>query len=283
MARQRVDAPPAPAPLYGLVIAAPTIENTPDEVWGGGFKYAPEGCGNAGRIAVDCFGHNAARSAAANPAVIEGNPFLVWATDKCSTLGFAARDFDGRARRQLAAAESFEIAEELWGGEIAQAEGYPNRYLTDSSSDTVTGAAVDPTVALASLVGALGSCGRGQSGMIHVTPQVLILLASALAIYRDGNIWRTPMGHRVVADAGYDGSGPGGTPASSTQWAYATSDIRVGRGPVDVPGTFNENVDRDTNSVVIYAQRMARYEWTSECCHLAAEINVPVPLVGPPS
>lgn len=284
MARQRVEAPPATPPLYGLVIAAPDLgDSFPEETYAAGFKFAPEGCGDAGRVAVDCHGHNGTRAPGSNGAIIEGDPFLVWATDQCSTLGFAARDFEGRARRQLAASESFQIANELWTGDLAIADGLANRYLTDSASDTVTSSAGTPTASLGALVAALGAAQHGMTGMIHVTPQVLVLLAADWAVYRDGNIWRTPMGHRVVADDGYDGSGPGGTPASATQWMYATSTIRVGRGAVDIPGTFDENVNRDTNYVRIYAQRLALYEWTSECAHFAAEVAVPVPLVGPPS
>lgn len=283
MAKQTVAAPPALPPLYGLVIGAPAIENIPDDVWGGGGVFAPEGCGNAGRLALSCLGATGARTPAANTANVEFDPFLVWASDKCSTLGFMARDFDGRARRQLAASESFQIAEELWTGELSIAQGLDNRYLVDATSDTVTDSATSATAALSRLVAALGQALRGQTGMIHVTPQVLVHLAGLDLVYRDGNIWRTPMGHRVIADDGYDGSGPGGVPATTSQWMYATSTIRVARGPVEVPGTFNENVDPYQNSVVIYAQRMAAYEWSNVCAHFAAEVDIDPPLVGAPS
>lgn len=284
MSRQVVEAPPATGPLYGLVIGAPEIKDTPPEVWGAGWTFAPEGCGNSGRVALNCAGSSVgARTPPTNPANVEGDPFLLWAADRCSTFGFAARDYQGRASRALAASESWQIANELWTGTLAQ--GSPalgNRWLTDSASDTLTNGPASALDAFADLVGALGWLGKGRVGMVHVTPQILVHLQDHAAVYRDGNIWRSPMGHRVIADDGYDGSGPGGTPATTSQWAYATSTIRTARGPVEFPGTFDEMVDREINSVAIYAQRLARYEW-DECVHLAAEINVPRPLIGPPS
>lgn len=297
MARDLVEAPPATPPRYSLLIAAPTAE---DGRWQGGWEFAPEGCGTSqgGRTAVDCFGGTDALDPEDNLGKVGGEPFAVWAADRCSTFGYRARDYIGRARRQLAAIESFQIAEELWEGSLngepsLAGQTIDNRPLVDPSSDTVTDGPTSPTGALAMLVDGLGKCGAGRQGMIHVTPQLLVHLSTVGAIYRDSGAWYTPMGHLVVADDGYTGAGPGedgGVPASSSQWAYATSMLRVRLSPVqtvpDLPEDDTTNptgwpaaVDPRDNVVLVIAQRLAGITW-DECCHLAAEVNLSVPLIG---
>lgn len=296
MARDTIEAPPATPPRYSLLIAAPSV--TDDARWEAGFQFAPEGCGSSGRTAADCFGGTDVLDPDDNPGTVHGDPFAVWAADRCSTFGYRARDYVGRARRQLAATESFQIARELWSGSLngesgMQGSDIDNRPLTHPGSDTVTTGAVNPEVALALIVGALGECGMGRQGMIHVTPQVLVELNNAQAIYRDGANWYTPMGHLVVADDGYTGDGPGadgGTPASSSQWIYGTSMMRLRLSPVQVvpelpdddttnPRGWPAAVDPHTNDVLVIAQRLAAVNW-DHCCHLAAQVDVAVPLIA---
>lgn len=280
--RQAVAAPPVQPPQYSLMIAAPAADS-PDR-WQDGWSFSPEGCGASGRQAVVFCGDGAARTVAANPGQVDQDPILVWAGDSCTSRGFQARDYQGRARRQLEATQSYQLANELWTGTVRTAAGLGNVALSDASSDTVTdGTGVTPNLALGRLTGALADCGQGQRGMIHVTPQLLVSLGTNGTVRREGGLWLDPMGNIVVADAGYDGSGPGGVPASTTQWAYATSMMAVRTSPIEIlPDSFESALNTDINQVTFFAQRLAGVVW-SECCHLAAEVALPVPLVGPPS
>lgn len=295
MARDTIEAPPATPPRYSLLIAAPAIDD--GARWEAGFQFAPEGCGTGGRTAVDCFGGTDAIDPDDNPGIVGGDAFAVWAADRCSTFGYRARDYVGRARRQLAAIESYQVAEELWEGSLNGEPGLggsaiDNRPLTHPGSDTVTDGPTSPTGALGALVSALGDCGSGRQGMIHVTSQVLVHLAAVGAIYRDGASWYAPMGHLVVADDGYTGAGPGadgGVPASTSQWAYATSMMRVRLSAVQTvpelpedttnPAGWPAAVDPTTNEVLVIAQRLAAVNW-DHCCHIAAELDLAVPLIG---
>ena len=296
MARQAVDAPPARPPRYSLLIAAPTVED--GARWQAGVSFAPEGCGNGGRVAVDCIGGTDGLDPAENPDWVTGDAYAVWAADQCSTFGLRARDYAGRARRQLEATQSFQIAEELWSGSLV---GEPillgsgvvneNRPLNSVDSDRVTTSAETPVEALALVVGALGRCGQGRQGMIHVTPQVLQHLIFESAVYRDGGLWYSAMGHLIVADDGYDGSGPGGEPAGSSQFIYGTSMMGVRLGEVQMVPRLDETgpdgeqigwdaaVDPATNLVTVIAQRLALVQW-DRCCHIAAQVDVPVPAIG---
>lgn len=286
MSKQAIDAVPAQPPRYGLLVAASVIaDETRWEI--GGVAWSPEGCNGGGVMTVDC-GSTEQLVIDNNPANAEADPFGVWAGDKCSTFGFKARDYEGRARRLLAATESFHIAHELWTGDLSVAEGLDNEPLASAGADTVTAAAsaVDVVTAFGLLDGALAACGAGRRGMLHVTPQVLLHARSQYLVELSGQQWITPLGTIVVADAGYDGSGPNGENPGTTQWAYATSMVQVRLSPIDVvPGSFADAVaraqavDRSVNTVELRAERLALVQWDA-CCHFAAQIDLDVPLTG---
>lgn len=276
MAREAISAPPAKPPRYGLWAAAQVV--TDDARWQDGFRFQPEQCGSSGRVAVSCFGNAVAMEPDMAPDIVEADPFVVWAGDTCSAFGWLARDWEGRARRQLEATRSFEVAAELWTGSAVTT----NPALTDVTSDTLTSGAASAVAALACLESALGTCGRGRTGMVHGTTQLHTHLVTNGTLKLDGTTWRTPNGHVWVADAGYDGSGPGGVAAGATQWAYATSLVAIRASAVEVvPGSLAEArnlsaaMDRNVNDITVVAQQMVALQW-DECCHFAAEISLPV-------
>lgn len=291
--RAPVEAPQARPPRYGLLAAAPTVDDPDLRVLAGGWKFQPEGCGLSGRDAVTCAGSvSSAMDVAPGPDTVEGEAIWIWAGDECSTFGYQARDWQGRARRQLAAVESFELAAELWDGTVTTDADpdLPNRFLAmpAAESDTVTSGPTSVASALACLEQGLASTLRGQQGMVHVTPQVLTHLAAAQLVQQTGTVWTTPMGHVVVADAGYSGDGPGGVAGDANgQWAYATPMIQVRLGPVEViPGSLDgaqglaAAMNRGVNDITVVAGRLAGFQWANECAHLAAQVDVPVCDIG---
>ncbi len=282
MSKQVMEAVPAQAPRYGLLVAAETIND--DVRWQDGVEWMPEQCGGGGATSVDCFGGTAAiDDAFTNPTLAEADPFLVYAANKCSTIGFPARDYEGRARRALAATESYQIAREFWTGDIAVADSLDNIPLADITADTVTTTELDPVAALGRLEGALADCGAGRRGMVHVTAQILVHLVASQAVQLAGQQYVTPLGTVVVGDAGYPGSGPNGEAAGATQWAYATSMVQIRLAPVALPYTYQEAVtqafDLGPNTILVRAERLALVQW-DDCCHFAAEINITTPAVA---
>ena len=109
MLRENVLAPPARAPQYGLIAAAPVID---DGALPTGWAFTPEGCGNSGKLPILCAGNTTdmqignAEGTDWNGDVIEGDPIWIYAEDRCSSMGSRNRDWQGRARRQLTAVES---------------------------------------------------------------------------------------------------------------------------------------------------------------------------------
>lgn len=292
MLREPMEAPPSRPPLYSLLAAIPPAPDDPDLRWQGGVRYLPESCGLGGIDSIACEGNVGAMDPSTGPDIVEADPLWVWEADECSTFGYQARDWNGRATRALAATRSFRLARELWRGTVAQADSLENRWLAmpAAESDTVTDGPTDPVPALACVEAALSLALTGSQGLVHVTPQLLVHLVEKAVVSRTapGAAWTTPLGNIVVADAGYTGEGPGGIPAGAgSQWFYGTPMIRARLGPVVViPGSLadarrlGEALDRGVNTALVYAGQVALLEWHNVCAHIAAEVDVPLCGVG---
>lgn len=271
-----IEAPFATPPRVGLL---PTLNGgeTVNDDKQVGFTYNPENCGESG-VGDPC-DTDVSKDIPANQGNVEAAPFYIWAGDKCAPWELG-RDWQGRARRQLRASESFQVAYELWTGDQAQGNG-STRYLTNEvSSDVVTDVATSPTDAIAKLEYALGSCGKGRRGMLHITTHLATYLFELSVIRREGSLILTGLDTIVVADAGYDGSGPYAAAADDSQWAYATGIVQVRLGPEHVvPTSMEEALNRSSNLVEYRAERQAAVAWDG-CCHFAAEIDLGWAAVG---
>lgn len=286
--RAVVEAPYALPPRVGLLptMAAVQGEDTyrgATDRWGAGFAFAPEGCGSVG-VQNPCGGGS--KDIDDNPAIVEAEPIALWAGDKCSPM--QARDYAARARRQLAAAESYQLANELWNGTLAKSEtlpgggDWPNQYLTSESSDVLTSGPTSPTDALAMLEYALGDCAHGARGVIHATRHAATYWQALNLLRREGNLLLTAFDTIVIADAGYGGAGPYGTAEDGSQWAYATGMLQVRLGPIDVIGSdVSQQVDRSVNTVEVIAERLGSVAWDG-CCHLAVELDLGWAAIGGP-
>lgn len=262
-AKEAVLAIPAAPPRYGLLVAANQIT---DQVrWQGGITWAPEQNRGGGAVAFDCKGQTATLTPGTNLALAKADPFVVWAEDHCSTLGSQGRDFEGRARRQLEATQSYRIANELWLGTIAQASTLDNHWLTEDPEILSPATPLAPIPALALIDEGLGQMLAGQRGMIHVSPNLLDQMDAGGGLTKSGDLWVTGMGNIIVADAGYPGTKPDAA-SSTNQWIYATDLISYRLGEVMiVPGSLAEAraqaTDRSVNLIQLYAQRLALLQW----------------------
>lgn len=266
-------------PRVGLLAAVPP-EDPPNWRWYEGFTWDSERCDDSGTVAVACGSVGQMVPTTTCPATIDQTPFVVWAADAGSRMNLG-RDWQGRARRKLAGTRSRQVAAEFWDGAIADANGYGNTWLTGGGADIVTDGASTALVALANVDDALLDYSQGERGMVHVTPQVLVHLAAAQAIERLGGAWVTPNENLVVADSGYSGNHPGGTPAGATQYIYGTLVPRVLMSPVQITGgpETREGVDYSTNDVAVFAYQLAAVD-LDPCVHVAGEVNLAVRQAG---
>jgi len=282
--RQAVQAMQAKPPRYGIwqALGGANLISIPGERWEDGFSFLPEQCGQSGRSPIDC-GLTDEFDTGDRPSSADGDPFVVFAGDECSTFGYQARDWVGRATRQLAATRSFQIAQEVWLGDVASGGG--NLPLTDPAGITVSSSPMSARKALACLERAIGECCQGCIGLIHMSPQVLTELAGlGNSIHLEGTSWVTPNGHVIIPDAGYDGSAPEGIAADpDSQWIYGTSmmGLRASEVVVNPPSVdaAMAQMDRTVNTARVFAAQVVAVQW-DQCCLFAAEVAVPPCDVG---
>lgn len=287
-----VPATPAAPPLVSLLSSADVIPEAEDR-WEAGIAYEPETCGRAATGAFDptCDNDNLSLSFTSVTDIIDIAPFGIFAGDSCSSFGYAARDFIGRATRKLASCESAKIEAELWSGAITRAGGLGNPYFATDASDLLTSGPVSPLQAFVCLEQALSECNCGMRGMIHATPEVVsewgslyLLDQVTVDVPGRGRLTRlvSKLGTIIVPGAGYDGSGPGVAPVPATSghvWAYATSMVHIRLSPtIVVPDNKTQALNRLTNFLEYRAQRIVVAGF--DCCLSAAEINIPTCGIG---
>lgn len=291
--REPITPPPATQARYSLLIAAGANGATSEaDRWGRGVTWTPEGCGGGGVVAANCAGISGREPTDRTGRTI-ADPFYVWASDECDSGGYAARDWQGRARRQLESTQSFQVARELWTGTLTRAElaathtDQASPFLADSAQVITTKLAAARAIGVAEAEAM--ACSKGRRLMIHAPVPVLqsAIDAGAGYIARDtGGVLTTAMGNIVVADAGYPGTGPLGptfanSPDNTTQWIYATGLVQVRLAAIEMlPGSLEdargvaEALDRGTNDITVWAQRLALYQ-LDPCCRIAVATDVP--------
>jgi hypothetical protein len=274
-----VDPPLVQPPRVSLLSSAEEVVD--GTRWTAGLTFEPYGCGYNGGNTVLCADastdpENVSKAFDSEHRVIEVEPFVAFYGDSCSSATFRSRDFVDRATRVFLAAESALIARELWAGEIAAAEGYPNPYFGDGNADVI-GNLWPTSPGLHQLQRELADR-IPTRGMIHATRDVVTSWYEAGAIRREGAILLDAYDNIVVADAGYPGTGPNGEARTdTTAWAFATDLVQVRRdGQVRVlpdPGDYAAAMDRDVNLIEWRAERIVAAYW-SVCAHVAIEIDL---------
>lgn len=191
------------------------------------------------------------------PNVVIQPAFLIYKHLQCSTLGpvnlLAERVFE---KLDLATSAGFaaelELAAQSGGvGLVGNATYVP---AVDSSL------AVSLARGFADLETHLADVLDGGEGVIHLTAGLLtIALAESLVEWRDG-AYRTATGHRVVGDAGHDGTtGPEGESdaADGQAWIYATGPLFHRVQPIDGVGLDGDEA-ADGNSQIYVARNKRR-------------------------
>jgi len=280
---------PAAPPRVSLLTSARVVDDNSRE-WQNGFAVAPELClpqdgpfwwecpdGGVDARSSTLLSPTGEKGIADNEPIVEYRPWMAQVGDRCSTFGWQARDFQGRARRALLASQSRIVETELLTGAIAQEAGFPNLYLQGPQTVDLSPGGSSPLVyALAALQQAIAE-GQNGRGMIHATIPTVTLWLAASAIRRDGNLLVDALDNIVVPGAGYDGGGPGGTapdPTGETAWAYATGIVEVRQADVTIlPGSLDEALDRASNTIAWRAERTVA-AWWDGCVSSAINVNL---------
>lgn len=286
-----VPAPPALPPRFGLIAAA-TLPDDGGARWEFGATWEAEACGleGAGPGPYDCLPLDPRNDAPTTGGRVTSWPLLLWGLDACSTLGFVARDWQGRARRHLAATESAQLAREMWAGAVTQAQnpGEESPYLADAGAVILEGgAATEVNEAIAAIDDAAAAASAGRRIMLHMTTKTLGVAMGSGSTYigRDGALLTTAIGSIVVPDAGYPGTGPDADAGEGNHWIFASAVVQVRLGAVEtLPDTLDDArglaaaVHRPTNDAVVWAQRTGLYQ-LDPCARFAVQTDVPATVI----
>lgn len=251
-------ATPLTKPRMGLLAAAAVTESQTAGTgrWGWGLEWRPEltdeASGAFGARELECITSSIPIPAQPTNEIAEG--FMVYAVDTCGTMDDAdladPRDRRGRAERLLMATRSASVAKEFWSGAISATYATANTWLKKAGSTDVGGASASPAKQLADLDQAIATNLSNGRGMIHCRVVVLDRLAQDMAIRREGNLWLTPFDNIVVADAGYDGTGP-----AAGEWMFATTMVEIYFGPVQMFDSPVATHVRTINDMHVWAQQ----------------------------
>lgn len=260
-------------PRISLLTAADIVPME-SERWYAGFDLILEGCEDS-RVYAICPAVDAdPKEFTAGGAVGEYQPYVLYATDKCSMFP-AGREFYDRAQRKLLTGESTALEEQLWTGEVGGSVIATNPNLATASS-TIASSVTSPEAALSVLEQEIGECSAAQ-GMIHLRPQVLGQLLTAQVIHREGNVYLSPMDNLVVPGRGYPGTGPAGQAVGATEWMYGHPGIvQIRRGPLIRVGEAEglaATVDRATNDRLVVVERVVHVALDETCCVFAIDFN----------
>jgi hypothetical protein len=280
--------PPVKPGGYNLLTAlevdpsadVPAGDEQPDaEPWQQGIRWAPEAVAAGAANELDCMGRTPGREVpGANAIENKAEPFVVDAADRCSTFGWKARDYEGRARRQLASMQSFLIARELQLGALRDDQSLENVALKDGTA--VDAGALEAHQALGALEFAMGGLYAGRAGVVHVDQYVFDLLRNNNLLIQSGQRWLSPNGNVIAADAGYrleDGD----------HMMYGTLPVIVRLSPVMlVPGTLesarSQATNLATNLTTIWSERLALVQFDNSNATLADLILKQAVLVDSP-
>lgn len=261
------DAPTLTPPRVSLLSSADIVPVN-DSRWESGFRIWTEGCEVA-------YLYEICPAVDADPKDADGQgeevlykPYVVFATDKCST--YSNRDFWGRAQRKLVLAESTKLERELWMGEAGG-----NPFLSDTPTTLSAAGSQAAWEGIAILDQGLSECSAGR-GMIHVRPFLLPYLQEHRAVRREGNVYLSPMDNIVVPGRGYPGTGPANQAVGATEWMYANTGIVQIRHSelIYTPAQDDEAAQYVwiNNDRTVRVERVTHVALDPTCCVLATEV-----------
>lgn len=267
---------------------------------GAGFEYQPECPGEAGcwHPCTDACQDPEDPEKVKVPDCAEGieqySPTLITSTITCSTFGFEAADYFGRAERSLRKIRSSQLECNLWEGDCAvDDEGTPlNPYFSQAAADSgvtilADGEPQTAHAALQALNGALAECNPGEAGMIHAPVELASKWCTSDCVaprsmdYGDGMgerplLQTTVRGNIIVTGPGYGKCiGPDGeVPGPNQAWVFATPMVYLVWDNVRfTPDNLKDATNKKINQVTVTAEQMigAFYE---PCCFFAVLVDL---------
>lgn len=242
--------PPAFAGVepYGLFSAATVIENVTGAALGG-VQY-PYHCDPVtdtwpGPCAEVPPGEQ--KNLPSGMDLIESYSFSAYAFEVCPLVGYNETQLEALAQESLRRTEQHQVERAVWYGR-GDYVGLTQR--TDVVQ--LASAPVSPVDALALAEWWLGR--HDGLGVIHVNDLAATPMLAADAVWRDGNVYRSALGHAMAFGGGYGFTGPGGAAApAGAVWMFITRAVVIRRSQVRVDsGLRPQSNEHDSRAERIY-------------------------------
>lgn len=265
---------PTPAPglrRYGVFDAAVTGQ-LDNRYVSSGIQFYPEDCG-VGVLTYDptCAPPHAAKTFDdTGVEFVEANPYWLYASYQCGTVGTSAEDVRRRVQKRYNGGAQHAVESTMWtGGGLT---GVPA--LTTAGATPITPAAPGAGAAVAAAEQAFWDL-HGYAGVLHVNTQAYAALAYSQMMTRSGGagVYRTPLGTALSLGAGYGVTGPAGVaPAAGFVWAFITPQTYVWSTGVQQPDPI-QTLDRLSNQWLGLAETVYLHAWV---CGDVVAVQIPV-------
>jgi hypothetical protein len=255
---------PAARPRSGLVASALTPDDNGAR-WQAGFAWRPEYCPQARGFNPQC-GIETPFSTATGPAApgnVYYSPQAFRVERACAARGGSMEEDLAIVRRQAEAVTSFMIARELQDGALTRSAPYDtpettgaaNPFFADGTATVVAG-----TYPIEQALGVLEQAARadllGQDVWIHIPVSWVPLLDQGVLI-SEGALLRTQAGARVVADAGYTGTGALSAGTSEVQTVTITGAPTGGTFTLTYGGATTSPIPFNASAATVQAILLA--------------------------
>lgn len=280
------DVLPFTSPAYGLLSTATALALT-DPHWRMGLQWQPL-CPDADGTYGECTRLDGTPLVAPKDDTWSwdtrgATPVTVYSRIDCAPVG-QWDDLSDKNRQALLRSEERELERIFWTGEAVDGSGnisvFPHLTADTAVADgedlmqppvvLASNAAQEIVIGLGMLEAAMRECYPGVA-TIHMPIRLAAIAADHHLIEaRNGVMYTTTVGSRVVI-GDYPGTAPDGTePAAGETWMYATGAVFYQREPV--PHTFTpvESFDRSVNTLGMIAERTYVIGW--DCCLMGIAI-----------
>lgn len=266
-----IPTPAAGQRRYGVFDAAVVGQLDPRYV-ASGIQFYPEDCG-VGVLTYDptCAPPHAEKTFDDTGAeFVEANPYWLYASYQCGTVGTSPDDVRRRVRRRYDAGVQHAVESTIWTG--SGVSGVPA--LTTAGAIPIVPAAPGAGAAVAAAEQAFWDL-HGYAGVLHVNTAAYGALAYSQMMTRSGGagVFRTPLGTALSLGAGYGVTGPAGVaPAAGFVWGFITPQTYVWSTEVRQPDPV-QTLDRINNQWMSLAETVYLHAWV---CGDVVAVQIPV-------
>lgn len=272
-----VEAPVPRGDRYGLVRVAngPTI--MPEKAQEGGVTFRPISCGETHDYPIVCQPDESLSEESPgdllkafdlDDPLIQADPFLVYSTIQCGTVGRTAAEMEARLRLRFANGEPTGVERGFY--RTLMNSGAPEVLPVDPADIVSVLSALEQYIYgirdVATPTGTVEGVGYNHIAYIHATPGIAAIAASEHLVVEQTagpqSVKYTPMGSIWVFGGGYSGALPGGVPELGTEAIWVTGQVSLWQAAtVGVPPQY-QTLDRTHNQWMALAERewIAAYE-----------------------